>query len=102
MNSRERCSECGCSCAGAEGAAAADDSLVKLDSDYVDLILAMETMFPTEVSGAEAAADGGASASLEPIEEDAPPQLPPAIEPVIVPTDPQSLQESVDQHSPNV
>ena len=80
----------------------AEDPLVKLDTTYVDLILAMETMFPATEAGGP---DTAASSSLLPIEEDA--QPPPAIEPVIVPTGMQSEQPVVpedhsDSHSPNL
>ena len=79
----------------------AEDPLVKLDTTYVDLILAMETMFPApEVSGQEATAAG---TSLLPIEEDAQQQPPLAIEPVTVPEDLQLRQADADNTlSPSV
>ena len=66
----------------------------------MDLILAMETMFPVTEAGGP---DTAASASLDPIEEDAQLQPPPpVIEPVSVPTELQPGSPVVDSHSPNV
>ncbi len=92
---------CGASTGASTAAEVSEDPLVKLDTTYVDLILAMETMFPaTEAGGPETAT----SASLHPIEEDAQlhVQHAPAIEPLTVPTERQPEQPVVDSHSPNV
>ncbi len=90
---------CGVSAGANSAAEVPEDPLVKLDTTYVDLILAMETMFPTaEAGGPETAT----SASLHPIEEDARPPHAPAIEPLTVPTEVQPGQPVVDSHSPNV
>ena len=90
---------CGVSAGASSAAEVADDPLVKLDTTYVDLILAMETMFPaTEASGPETAT----SASLHPIEEDVQQQTSPVIEPLTVPAEVQPGQPVVDSHSPNV
>ena len=76
-----------------------EDPLVKLDTTYMDLVLAMETMFPiTEASGQDAAV----GTSLLRIEEDAQLQSSPAIEPVTLPADLQPGQAVVDSHNPNV